>query len=216
MTAEPSRIQISKMEKKAIGVDSKEDVFIPLDLIKESASNNPRAEVALSTIQRMIVDGARVDRLQKAGSTPLASACDVAAMGAIKALAAGGASIEAIDGIGMTPLMICAMRGHAGALALLLELGANPLTQQERSRKGATALHYAAANNHGECAKILARAGDNFGREMACGATPLGLARDNGGESIMACYESEELEELLNAPAGAGVDEQPRRGRTRL
>jgi ankyrin repeat protein len=83
------------------------------------------------------------------------------------------ALIHARDVHGSTPLHCAAWKGHAEAVARLLERGADPNAQSENSHYGGTPLHAAAhANQRAIVASLLdARADPNA---ISCnGRTPL-------------------------------------------
>lgn len=174
------------------------DAPVPQYLISRSAKLGEDGRNALDKIRELLVGGGNPEKTDGNAFTPLTWACEKEALGAIRTLIEAGANVESADGVGLTPLMASAMRGRIGSLSLLLALGANPLCEQGGARKGATALHYAAVNNHGECARVLAAAGASFEKKMAGGATPLLLAHQNGGESIISAFETDEIAKLLD------------------
>ncbi|KAL2126985.1 hypothetical protein VTI74DRAFT_11529 [Chaetomium olivicolor] len=68
----------------------------------------------------------------------------------------GVANIDCIDSGGRTPLFHAAEMGHAAAVKLLIEAGANPDLDKDIGLKP---LHRAAANNHAEVVAVLLAAG---------------------------------------------------------
>lgn len=185
------------------------DDALPHELIADSAASGLVGEKAVEKLKWLLANGGNPERLDLKAATPLSWACERNAVAAIKVLVEAGANIERADGIGLAPLMVSAMRGNAAALSLLLDLGADPLREQSGTRKGATALHYAAVKNQNECAKILVAAGASFEKEMNGGATPFQLAHQNGGEAVVSEFESHELRKVLGDPPA-----EARRGRS--
>ncbi|CAM9834734.1 unnamed protein product, partial [Laminaria digitata] len=104
---------------------------------------------------------------------------DVALVRAI--IGVGGARASASVGTKVlassTPLHVASRYGHAGAAAVLLELGA---VVDARDTIGVTPLHYAAGNGHLKTMEVLLDAGAETSAESPGGATALDMAEMAG------------------------------------
>lgn len=74
---------------------------------------------------------------------------------------------------GKTPLMIAAEKGHAQAVGLLLDKGANINEIDQHKR---TPLHFAVWKEHKEVVRILLQYGANPNTKDVLGFTPLQMA----------------------------------------
>ena len=175
-----------------------EDLLDPLDWwpIHLAAAHGYRDESA-TVIDRLIKSGADLSALCPLGETPLHLASTFGWLAIIGRLLDAGAPIDAPTGptferiaenasptndlaTGATALHIAAREGRAGAIALLLERGANLHRIDDR---GATALHAAAAPWWGENVDVvdllLAAGSDPAPRDHA-GLTPADYAQHTG------------------------------------
>lgn len=112
---------------------------------------------------------------------------------AIRSLLAGGTGVDVCDRDGQTPLNEAAWNGHAEAVQVLLEAGADP------KRKNSRALDFAVRSGTAECVKVL----------LAAGADPnAGVRKGNAGDPTMLmdaiARGDKQIIELLLA-AGADV-----------
>lgn len=95
---------------------------------------------------------------------------------------------------GATPIMIAAEMGAKEALEILLKKGADA---HQRDHRGWTALHFAAQENHVDCARMLVEAGHDLNpTTLHSGSTPL----------IQACLGNKLPVAELLLDAGASVD----------
>ena len=104
-----------------------------------------------------------------AGNTPLHNAAykgDVAEITAL--LEKPDVKIDAVEKRGLTPLMLAAGHGHADAVKLLLEKGADP---KLKSKDGATALHKASEAGNLTVVELLLKAGADPGAVDSKGRT---------------------------------------------
>lgn len=164
--------------------------------------------------------------------TPLMLACaegDVALVRAI--IETGGARASASVGTKVlassTPLHVASRYGHAGAAAVLLELGA---AVDARDTIGATPLQYAAGNGHLKTMEVLLDVGAETLAESPGGATALDMADMAGfgdaaallrkravrGEAgaakrraLVSWLEALDCEEFLGRFLRAGYDDLP-------
>lgn len=164
--------------------------------------------------------------------TPLMLACaegDVALVRAI--IETGGARASASVGTKVlassTPLHVASRYGHAGAAAVLLELGA---AVDARDTIGATPLQYAAGNGHLKTMEVLLDVGAETLAESPGGATALDMAEMAGfgdaaallrkravrGEAgaakrraLVSWLEALDCEEFLGRFLRAGYDDLP-------
>lgn len=126
-----------------------------------------------------------------------------------------------------TPLHVASRYGHAGAAAVLLELGA---VVDVRDTIGATPLQYAAGNGHLKTMEVLLDAGAGTSAESPGGATALDMAEMAGfgdaavllrkravrGEAgavkrraLVSWLEALDCEEFLGRFLRAGYDDLP-------
>lgn len=91
-------------------------------------------------------------------------------------LAIKGVNADAATESGSTSLHEAARHGHANAVRLLLDHGADVLAVDAAQR---TALHAVGAGGHGLCVKALLDAGADPESKDGNGATPLSLAEAN-------------------------------------
>ncbi|CAH1773645.1 unnamed protein product [Owenia fusiformis] len=94
-----------------------------------------------------------------------------------------GALPDAHDRSGQTPLILASMQGYADIVEILIRKGCNVNKMCHRTR--ATALHWASANGHLECAELLLDAGANREAKTTNGRTPLMMASRNDHDLIL-------------------------------
>jgi ankyrin repeat protein len=85
---------------------------------------------------------------------------------------------------GYTPLISASMNGHADAVRLLVEAGADK--DKVETADGMSALHWAACDGHLEAARILVEAGADRSIRDSHGDTALDLAVDSGHGGVLA------------------------------
>jgi ankyrin repeat protein len=99
-----------------------------------------------------------------------------------------GAGASVRDEEGTTPLMWVGESGRLGALQIVLqEVGEQGL--RERDRRGQTALHCAAMNDHEEVVQALLLAGADPAIKDTQGRTPRALARREGHDECVDVFE---------------------------
>ena len=153
----------------------------------------------------LLIDaGADLDATNDYGLTPLALACDNAAVATVTRLLAAGADPELARSTGETPLMTCARTGALDAVTALLDRGANPNAAE--SWHGQTALMWAAGERHAAVAGALLEHGADLHARSSAGYTALLIA---------ARTDEPELARLLIA-AGADVNDTAPDGLTPL
>lgn len=104
----------------------------------------------------------------------------IAAQGPVELLgmlASRGEDLDQVDADGRTAMLAAATRGHAAAVAALLELGASP---GAAGPDGRTVLHEVAARGHVELGVRLLRAGAALDVRDGAGRSPLWLAARAG------------------------------------
>ena len=100
-----------------------------------------------------------------------AKAGDTAALRAL--LDADASLVNARDGDASTPLHCAAWKGHAEAVTLLLDRGADIQAKNENGHWGDTPLHAAAHGNQRAVAEVLIERGADIHAKNAAGNTPL-------------------------------------------
>ena len=111
----------------------------------------------LTTVDRLIEVGARVNAENDYGATPLWVACANRHTGIATRLLAAGADSNLGLRSGETLLMRCAQTGDPLAVQALLKHGADVRTTEPA--RGQTALMWAVANRHSEVARVLLKHG---------------------------------------------------------
>lgn len=106
--------------------------------------------------------GARVDRPDVNGRTPLMMACAVGCVGAVRVLVKFGARVELVDAKGYTALLLAALKGSGECVRLVLEragevlgVGAREAFLNSRLPSGVAALGVAARMGSLEILEIL-------------------------------------------------------------
>jgi ankyrin repeat protein len=119
------------------------------------------------------------------GETPLMTCANSGSTDAVRMLVAGGADVNAAEPVGkQTALMWAAAERHPKVVSMLIEVGADV---QARSKKGFTALHFAARQGDIETTRVLLAAGVNV--DIRAQAAP----------------SEQDSPELARAAAGAGA-----------
>jgi uncharacterized protein len=114
-----------------------------------------RDDVAMAEL--LIKGGAAVNAANDYGVTPLSLACTNASGPMVKLLLKHGADPNKANWSGETPLMSCAETGSLEGVQALLAARANPNARE--SKKGQTALMWAAAEKHADVVKALIAGG---------------------------------------------------------
>ena len=120
---------------------------------------------------------------------------------------AGRAAASRADDEGWEPLHSAASAGHAAAVALLLEAGAEP---NARNSSGCAPLHYACSKGHVEIVKaLLAKLRTDLHARDRRGHTPLHRACDRGREEVArllleAAEDDAERRRLARAQEASG------------
>ena len=126
------------------------------------------------TVDRLLASGAEVNTADEYGDTPLILASANGDLYMIERLVAAGADATAERWSGETALMLASGTGVAGAVGLLAERG-SPLDATE-TRRGQTALMWAAAEGHSDVVEALIAAGAEVNIASAEGFTALAFA----------------------------------------
>ena len=111
----------------------------------------------LSTVKRLLREGANAKATNRYGVTPLALAAESGDSAVIDALLAAGADAKGSLSNGQTMLMIAARTGSPAAIKTLVAHGA--LVNAKENVLGETALIWASAENHADAIAALAQAG---------------------------------------------------------
>ena len=127
----------------------------------------------LETADLLIGAGADANAANDYGVTPLSLACSKGSAAMVEKLLRAGAEPNAAQWMGVTPLMTCARAGSVDAVRSLLEHKAD--VNAKETRRGQTALMWAAAQQHTEIIRLLTGQGAdvNAKSHMPEGFTPL-------------------------------------------
>ena len=149
----------------------------------------------LDLVNRLLAAGANPRAVSRYGVTPLSLACTNGNATIVEQLLDAGADANASLPGGETMLMTAARTGRIGAVRALLVRGAH--VHAKESRRGQTALIWAAAEGHADVVEELIKAGADFRTPLDSGFTPLLFAVRQG--------RSDAVKALLKA--GADVNE---------
>ena len=140
-------------------------------LIRAGADANAANDFRMTPLSEACTNGsaALVDRLLKAGAnpntpiatgeTPIMTCASSGSADAVRMLLAHGANVNAKEPTqNQTPLMWAAAEHHPQVVGMLIEVGAD---LQARSKRGFTALHFAAREGDLESTRLLLAAGVN-------------------------------------------------------
>ena len=110
-----------------------------------------------SFVQRLLTAGANPNTPIATGETPIMTCAMSGSAGAVQALIARGADVNAKEPVqGQTALMWAALEHHPDVVKALVEHGAD---LRAHTKKGFTALHFAARDGDIESARLLVAAG---------------------------------------------------------
>lgn len=132
----------------------------------------------LELAKRLLAAGANVLTPNRYGVTPLSLACTNGNAAMIARFLDAGADANAALPGGETMLMTAARTGKVGAVRVLLARGAD--VHARESRRGQTAVMWAAAEGHAEVLEELIKAGADFRKPLDSGYTPLLFAVRQG------------------------------------
>ena len=141
------------------------------------------------TLALLLARGAPVDARDEMGATPLMLAAVTGQVANVRLLLDKGADVNAAMGAGFTPLMMAGMRGNAAIARMLLDRGATVNTPDKIS--GATALHWASANEFGdgELVRLLLKAGGNPDYKNTWGESASTWSKRRGESEISAMLQ---------------------------
>lgn len=124
-------------------------------------------------VEKLLDSGADPDRVNDYGISPLMLACEKGNPETINRLLDARANPNVSQTTGITPLMMCVRSGNVDAVRLLLTHGAD--VNARESRRGQTALMWAASEQHLEVARLLTEygAGVNLQTRMPDNFKPL-------------------------------------------
>jgi len=149
-------------------------------LLKQGADVNAREVLPQSENDEEAIPS---DWNEGAGGTALILASAAGNSEVVDLLLRAGADVNAIDERGWPAIMRAAYFGHGGIVRALLESGA-ALDLRETS-EGATALQFAARQNHADTVRVLLDAGANPNAALTNGWTSLLWAVERGSAEVV-------------------------------
>ncbi len=191
------------------------------------AAAPPDARVADAAMRRdtegvrtLLRSGADVNAAQGDGMTALHWASLNADLETMNVLLAAGATTDALTRVGAhTPLHLASARGHAAAVARLLEAGSRVAAF---TTTGVQALHLAAQSGSAPTVTALLDAGaDRDARDKTHGRTPLVFASATDRVDVVALLlargaDARLTTTVIDYPARAAADNQARRTRDKI
>ncbi len=129
-------------------------------------------------VERLVNAGAKPNTAIGTGETAIMTCAGTGTTEGVRMLIAAGADVNAREPVqNQTALMWAAAEHHPDVIRLLLENGADP---QARTRKGFTALHFAAREGDLEGARLLIAAGVNVNIRSQPDPVEKGTAKGGG------------------------------------
>lgn len=151
--------------------------------------------LSLETTRLLLENRANSSVRDHSGMSPLHLACQVGGKGEhIKLLLAHGASLTTHNANGDTPLNVAVQFGQQDAVAILLNLGADP---NAANFAGQTALHWACSLPAPAIANMLLKAKANLHALDSNGVTPFSLAVHKGSAEIVLALRNFGLSDPL-------------------
>ena len=134
----------------------------------------------LEMVELLIRAGAKTNEANIYGITPLSMACTNGNAAMVEKLLAAGATPNTTKTTGETPLMTCSRTGNVEAVKLLLAQGAD--VNAKETRRGQTALMWAASQKHPEIVQALVENGADLAARSATVPlyTPVMINTDTG------------------------------------
>jgi ankyrin repeat protein len=130
-------------------------------------------------VDRLLSAGANPNTPIATGETPIMTCAGTGSADAVRMLIARGADVHATEpSQNQTALMWAAAERHADVVKLLIEHKAD---LQARTKKGFSALHFAAREGDLESARLLLAAGVDINIRSQPAAAPTGRGRGGGG-----------------------------------
>ncbi|PAA46131.1 hypothetical protein BOX15_Mlig017752g1, partial [Macrostomum lignano] len=157
----------------------------------------------LQEVDRLIRTGARLNKRQRNGWTPLCAAAWRGHVRVVKRLISAGALLNPRQEFGATPLYVAVQNRRTATVAALLAAGADCDLPENR---GWSPMHIAAQYGHVKVATLLINAGADISQQAEDGYTPLYIAAQNGYASFVRLLLSTEMcsVALLNLPMNDG------------
>ncbi len=220
-TPDSGRVELSGMGRYGIGLIVRSGRIVDMASVENFYPLHTAAESgAVETIEAMVAAGLGVDRIDLRWQTPLAVAAAAGEVEAVKALLRLQAEPKYKDDMGYTPVDHAVWNGHDHVARLLEQHGADmdifalaglgdmqrlkaqltPENVHVRDRHRRTLLHWAAAGDQREVAKILMTMGADLDAKDIHGWTPLAASLANDG--VGACAK-------LFISKGADLDKVP-------
>jgi uncharacterized protein len=123
----------------------------------------------VATVDLLIQAGANVKTTNRYGATPLWVACTNGSAPMVDRLLKAGAEVNTLSADGETPLMIASATGNIEVMKALLKF--SPDVNVRETRKGQTALMWAAAEGHADAAELLVELGARVSDRSKGGST---------------------------------------------
>jgi Ankyrin repeats (3 copies) len=115
----------------------------------------------IDAVKVLLAKGAKVDKVNDAGISPLFVAAQNGAQEVVNTLIARGADVNKLNDAGLSPLFYAAQHGHEDAAKSLVANGADI---NKADKNGFTPLHYAAQLGQQDVAKLLLSRGADISK----------------------------------------------------
>ena len=144
----------------------------------------------LDMVQLLLHNGAKVDKADKDGNTPLKIAARHGNLDIVRTLISEGADFEMANGSGITPLTTAAGSGHLDVVKFLVHSGADV----NKSEKEAPTPLHCAADGHLDVVEYLLHRGADVEKADRCGGRALFWAAHNCHQDVVQVLLDNEAE----------------------
>lgn len=161
------------------GTDKEKKVF-KISALHAAAANGSRQVAEL-----LLAAGAKVDRQEGSGLTPLMSATYMGHSDVVELLLRKGADMEKKDDFGYTPLMFAANNGKMGPLKILLARGA---VVDSKDKDNSTPIMFAAQHGFTDIVALLLQHGADKNYKGTYQRSAVDFARQNSRFEVLDLF----------------------------